>query len=295
MLCMTTGFSGAGANQAETPVSDAIAEATGTVVHHPITRAQVMAYMAQIDSGVFDQSLHPGDTCAYANMSFVVLGRVLGAITGTGFEEWVRDHIFAPLGVPANRVHLYSVTPGDHHEIGYHVSRPVPVPNISHSNPVAGELPPLVYPCYEGNPTAYDAHGSLALSIIDLIRFFSSFNRGSDPPKLMSAQTLHKMWSFPTQWASLPGTNGTNLRGWYVTPAGGRPWYQHNGGTPGTESIAGVRDDGLAFGILMATDTLGNGFGQAQIDWVAQQLDTIRAAGDWPTHDLFAHFGVGPW
>jgi hypothetical protein len=89
-----------------------------------------------------------------------------------------------------------------------------------------------------------------------------------------------------------PGTNGTNLRGWNRIGVDGHGYIAHNGATVGAQSISGVMEDGMAFGVLLATNTNGDGFGGAQLNWVSQELRAIRDAGKWPATDLFKHFGV---
>jgi CubicO group peptidase (beta-lactamase class C family) len=293
LLSMVTGFGGFGANQSD-PEIDALIKATipGATVHHPITKAQSMAYMAQRDADAFDGTVKPGEICAYANMAFVVLGRVLEAVTGVPYLTFVRDSIFGPLGVPAQRIQIGSVKPGENGELLYHTARPMPIDAWAHVNPAPGAPRPLVYPPYEGDGHTFDAHGALAMSIIDITRFCSSFKRGAQGPELLTKDGLKDMWSFKDAWKHLPGTNGTNLRGWNTAEVDGHTYYMHNGGTGGAESISGVMEDGMAFGVLLATNTEGDGFGGAQLDWVSHELHAIRDAGSWPATDLFEHFGV---
>jgi CubicO group peptidase (beta-lactamase class C family) len=291
LLSMVTGLSGAGANQTDQDVEGLIkATNPGATVHHPITPAQSMAYMAQLDADAF--AFQPGEQCVYTNMAFVVLGRVLEAVTGVPYLTFVRDSIFGPLGVPAKRIQIGGVTPGDHGELDYHLARPTPIDAWAHVNPAPGASRPLVYPTYEGNGNTYDAHGALAMSIIDITRFCSSFVRGEQGPKLMTNDGLKAMWGFNPDWKTLPGTDGTNLRGWNEVTIDGHGYISHNGGTAGAESISGVMRDGMAFGVLMATNTDGDGFGGAQLDWVSHELHSIRSAGKWPASDMFGHFGV---
>lgn len=292
LLSMVSGFGPFGANQSDSEI-DALIKATvpGTTVHHPITPAQSMSYMAQRDADVFDGSTKPGEVCAYANMAFVVLGRVLEAVTGESYLKWLRDNVFGPLGVPPQRVQVGSVVPGENNELLYHLARPVPIDAWAHVNPAPGAPRPLVYPPYEGNGHTFEAHGALAMSIIDITRFCSSFVR-PEGPLLMTPEGLAKMWGFKPQWTSLPGTNGTNLRGWNRLPIDGHGYIAHNGGTGGAESMSGVMEDGMAFGVLMATNTNGDGFDGTQLAWVSHELHAIRDAGKWPADDLFGHFGV---
>jgi CubicO group peptidase (beta-lactamase class C family) len=41
----------------------------------------------------------PGSRFAYANYGFVVLGRVVEAVSGQGYEDYLRDHVFGPAGM----------------------------------------------------------------------------------------------------------------------------------------------------------------------------------------------------
>jgi D-alanyl-D-alanine carboxypeptidase len=41
----------------------------------------------------------PGSRYAYANYGFVILGRIVEAVSGQGFEDYLRDHVFGPAGM----------------------------------------------------------------------------------------------------------------------------------------------------------------------------------------------------
>ena len=56
--------------------------------------------------------------------------------------------------------------------------------------------------------------------------------------------------------------------------------------------MPGAMEDGMAFGVLMATNTNGDGFDGTQLAWVSHELHAICDAGKWPADDLFGHFGV---
>jgi CubicO group peptidase (beta-lactamase class C family) len=58
-----------------------------------------------------DVSLHnpPGARFEYANMNYVVIGRVIEAVSGQSWDDYVAEHIFAPLGMRHTATHVSAV------------------------------------------------------------------------------------------------------------------------------------------------------------------------------------------
>src|SRR5829696_9205378 len=61
----------------------------------------------------------PGERASYSNLGYLVLGEVISAITGTGYEEHVRREILSPLGM-ARTGFSYPEPAGDGAATGYH-------------------------------------------------------------------------------------------------------------------------------------------------------------------------------
>jgi CubicO group peptidase (beta-lactamase class C family) len=53
----------------------------------------------------------PGAAYAYSNAAFEVLGDVIAKVSGRSFEDYIRDHIFAPLAMPTSTFLRHEVAP----------------------------------------------------------------------------------------------------------------------------------------------------------------------------------------
>ena len=60
----------------------------------PVSTANLRTYM----NGVA-LSWNPGTTYEYSNYGYMLLGRVIEAVTGLGYEEYAEDSVFESIGV----------------------------------------------------------------------------------------------------------------------------------------------------------------------------------------------------
>ena len=72
------------------------------------TRDQVLAHARFIKPASSFRSKY-----AYNNMMFIVAGQVVQAVSGMGWEDFIRERIFAPLGMTSTRISSTSFEPGD--------------------------------------------------------------------------------------------------------------------------------------------------------------------------------------
>lgn len=64
------------------------------IQRHPSTPRQVIAYFSALPL-----LFTPGTDCKYSNSGFIVLGAILESVTGQGYSQYVKENIFAPLGM----------------------------------------------------------------------------------------------------------------------------------------------------------------------------------------------------
>src|SRR5215207_757196 len=62
----------------------------------------------------------PGERASYSNLGYLVLGEVISAITGTGYEQHVRREILSPLGMDRTGFSYLEESAGDGAATGYH-------------------------------------------------------------------------------------------------------------------------------------------------------------------------------
>jgi N-acyl-D-amino-acid deacylase len=235
----------------------------------------------------------PGARYAYSNLGFLVLGRIIEAVTGQSYEPWIRKNVLAPVG--AARMALGRGLPEFRAkgEVAYHDSRKRSGACLY--PPKTGQQVPR--PDGADNIEAYEAHGGWVASAIDLVRFASSFADAKKSP-LLSASAIKEMWSRPEGAAGLdakgqPKPSYYGL-GWSVRPDGDSNTVtaSHDGLIPGTSSLLARRADGIAVAVLFNTDA--NAKGTVLSGLIGRPLhDAIATIAKWPGTDLYEKFRAG--
>ncbi len=224
-----------------------IAKALGT--EPPVTPAQIVRYMMghPLD---FD----PGHRYAYSNLGYLVLGRIIEAVTGQKYEAYVRRHVLAPLGITAPRLGRALLEHRSEGEVHYYDPKHRMGPALY--PPKRGQQVPIQYGAenFEG----FEAHGGWIASAVDLVKFACAFD---DPAKcpVLDARTIGQMWARP------PGLAGHDADGkptaayygcgWSIRPVGstGKSNTWHTGYIAGSESLLVRRWDGLNWAVLFNT------------------------------------------
>ena len=220
-----------------------------------------------------------------------MLGRVIEAVSGKPYHEFVRQRILAPLGIHDMRLgkNLFrDRAPG---EVKDYDSRRRTGRAIS--GPKIGEKAPLPYgvECIE----TMDANGGWIASAVDLVRFAAAL----DDPKRCPILSEH---SIRTMLAPPPGVVGHGPKGrpkptyyacgWEVRPAVRQPgkytkW--HTGLLAGSSTLLVCRDDGIDWAVLFNCDAGKDG---KEFAGLIDPLLHKPASGikDWPEVDLFPRF-----
>lgn len=159
----------------------------------------------------------PGTYYAYSNFGYCVLGRVIEKITGTTYEDFIRQKILIPCGAVEmklgknlasqkfpNEVHYYGC-PGEE-----------TAPSVIDTN----EIVPWPYGGF--NILAMDSHGEWIASSNDLLRFVMAIHEN----RIISQHTYNIM-------VTPPAVNPTYAKGWGVNSTH-NIW--HMGSLPGTSS-----------------------------------------------------------
>jgi N-acyl-D-amino-acid deacylase len=231
----------------------------------------------------------PGTRAAYSNVGYLVLGRVIEAVTGQRYEPWVTTNVLGPIG--AGRMLLARAIPE---------KRPAAEVRYYDARQRLGEClyPPRVgrrVPLPDGteNIESFEAHGGWVSSAVDLVRFAAAFDYDRKSP-LLSAVTIREMWARP------PGAAGYDNDaqpldvyygcGWQVRPDDdGRANVWHTGLVSGACAILVRRADGMNWAVLFNTDS------DARREIPANLIDgpmhdAVDAVKRWPETDQFESF-----
>jgi CubicO group peptidase (beta-lactamase class C family) len=270
------------------PMSAATAEqvAKALRVSLPITPKQIIRYTMgkPLDAD-------PGTSYAYSNFGYCVLGRIIEAVSGKPYEEFMAQEILAPLGIHGMQLGKNLLADRAVGEVKYYDSRHRTGRAIS--GPKIGAEVPLPYgvECIE----TMDANGGWIASAVDLVRFAAALD---DPKRcpVLSEESLQTMLAPP------PGSVGHEPNGrpktvyygcgWEVRPAVRQPgkvtkW--HTGLLAGSSTLLVCRDDGINWAVLFNSDAGKDGkeFATAIDPLLHQPADEIK---DWPAADLFPRF-----
>jgi N-acyl-D-amino-acid deacylase len=232
----------------------------------------------------------PGARHAYSNVGYLVLGRIIEALSRQSYEAFVRREVLAPLGLSAPRLGKGAIEGRAPGEVHYYDSKKRTGPAVV--GPHVGKTVPL--PDGADNVDGYEAHGGWIASAIDLVRFAAAFD---DPARcrLLKEETVHAMWARPEGLAGHSKT-GKPLTtyygcGWSVHTIGkkGKLNAWHSGLIAGTSSLLVRRNDGLTWAVLFNTDADPDGKHRAdRIDPLLHEAaDRVKS---WPDKDLFARY-----
>lgn len=93
----------------------------------PLRWVHVAAAHADFDDGAAldavlrdhpKRSARPGQRYLYSNIGYWLLGRLIERVSGESFPDYMRAHVFVPLGIPAGAMG-YAVPEPSHHAQGY--------------------------------------------------------------------------------------------------------------------------------------------------------------------------------
>ncbi len=229
----------------------------------------------------------PGHRYAYSNFGYCLLGRVIETLADQSYEDYVRQHVLAPLGITSMRIgrtHLEDRSPGEVRF--YH-------PGTSQSvfqRDLNAEVPSQYGGWYL---EAMDSHGGWLASAVDLARFASAFDDPENCP-ILSAESIRTMHARPPGLAGHE-EDGSEKPVYYSLGwsnrvlGGGRMNYWHTGSLPGTATIMIRRHDGRNFVALL------NSRVSPTASHLGRAIDSLlhKAAAevtDWPTENLFEKF-----
>jgi CubicO group peptidase (beta-lactamase class C family)/imidazolonepropionase-like amidohydrolase/Tol biopolymer transport system component len=140
----------------------------------------------------------------YSNTGYVMLGIIITRVTGRPYDEFLRERIFTPAGMPTIRV----ITEAD------------VVPNRAHGYlPTASGWEHAAWVAPRLNTTA---DGSMLVSIRDLI----AWNAVVSTRRLLRPES----WTLMLSASRLPtGRDYPYALGWFLGEAGGHPMQEHGG------------------------------------------------------------------
>jgi CubicO group peptidase (beta-lactamase class C family) len=176
----------------------------------------------------------PGERWNYSNTGYVVLGILIGKVTGKFWGDFLRERIFEPLGMTTARV----------------ISETDIVPNRAAGyRLVKGVLKNQEWVSPSLNTTA---DGSLYLTVLD----YAKWDAALYTEQLLKRESLESMW---TQAKLADGRPRDYGFGWALYSVRGHRLVEHAGGWQGfSTDIARFVDDGLTVVVLVNMEMLSS-------------------------------------
>ena len=230
---------------------------------NPVSRRSMIKFLLQ--RGL---DFTPGTAYKYSNIGFLVLGEVIEKKTGMTYESYIKQQIFAPLGI-------YDLHLGKNlleHKLereGEYITKPT---FTSLSLYGTGQMVPLEYGGV--SVEAMDAHGGWIATARDLLRLLTAVDGFPSRPDILAPGTLQTM--------SAPSVNNSNYaKGWEVNAQG--HWW-HTGALHGSASIMVRTNSQYTWAILLNSRTQASGFWTA-LDGLGWSC--VNSTTTFPAHDLF--------
>lgn len=230
----------------------------------------------------------PGERYAYSNFGYCLLGRVIEAVSEQSYEDYVRAHVLAPIGIATMKIGATRIDKRSANEVRYY--QPGTGTSVFQDD-LNQEVP---WPYGAWNLEAMDSHGGWIASVTDLAAFASAFDDRDHSP-LLQKETIEQMFQRP------PGPAGHEPDGrekdvfyscgWLNRVVGpGRINHWHTGSLNGTATILIRRHDGRNLIALLNTrvspssDHLGKEIDQLLHQAADEALRELAAASSDTNH-----------
>jgi CubicO group peptidase (beta-lactamase class C family) len=230
---------------------------------NPVTRRAMIKFSIQRNL-----DFTPGTAYNYSNVGYLVLGEVIEKKTGMTYENYVKQNIFAPLGIYDVRLGKNLLADKQERE-GEYVTSPTYTTLSAYGT---GQYVPWEYGGW--SLEAMDAHGGWIATSRDLVRLITAVDGFSTRPDILSAATIQTM-------VTPSANNQYYAKGWAVNPSNN--WW-HTGALDGTASEM-VRTNGqLTWAIILNKRSDDGSFWNALDDlgW-----NCVGSVSSFPTHDFF--------
>lgn len=197
----------------------------------------------------------PGSKYAYSNIGFCLLGRIIEAVSGKDYGEFVQERILTPCGMTQTRLAKTRFKDRADDEAHYYTQTGKKSPAVWLGFDPKGrsrlEIVPQPYGMWDIE--VMDSHGGWTSMAGDLVRFIMALETPEKP--LLTAELRRTMLSPPS--FDPDGTAGYWYGcGWNVRNLtdDGAATYWHNGLLAGTSTLMVHRRDGYIWAVLFNCD-----------------------------------------
>jgi len=170
----------------------------------------------------------PGQTFAYSNFGYCVLGRVIEKVARRSYAAFVRDTTHKPCGIVDMVISGNSLSERRTDEVKYYGP---------------GESPYLM------NVTRMDSHGGWLARPADLVQFLMHVTGFAKPTNILKPATIEVM-------TTVSAANAQYAKGWFIQSG---DWW-HSGSLPGTSTIVVRTHSGFCWAAFVNTRREGSSY-----------------------------------
>jgi CubicO group peptidase (beta-lactamase class C family) len=252
------------------------AQIAGNPSNLPVTQRQIIKYR----SG-WGLDNEPG-TFAYSNYGYMLLGRVIEAVTGLAYADYAQQAVLGPIGITRMRIGHSAASLPLPTESPYQTTLS---PTTTVLNPSGAQVP---WPYGGFNLENMDSHGGWLASAVDLVRFSSIFDGNTSVLNPGSVGA-----TFARQDTPLDGDGYYYGYGWFIRSTNGagvgyNAW--HNGSLPGSWTWLVRCYNGRTWSALFNRRD-DSSDGSANYNAIDSALwNAADAVTQWPTNDLYPQY-----
>jgi CubicO group peptidase (beta-lactamase class C family) len=215
------------------------------------TREEIVARLRYIKPATSFRSKY-----AYDNVLYLVAGQVVAAVSGKSWDDFIKERIFAPLGMTASNTSVKDLRPGGNfvspHQKVEGRLQPVPYMNIDNTAP-AGAINSNVAEMAKWVVTQLD-EGAINSGQSGNRRLFSQ----RQSREMWSAQTPIAVGNPPPPLSALRSNFSAYGLGWSLSDYRGHKVVSHSGGLAGMVSRVRMIPD-MKLGIVVLTNQEASG------------------------------------
>lgn len=197
----------------------------------------------------------PGTKYNYSNIGYMILGEIIEKISGTNYEDYIREHILVPSGVSNMKISHDSPSGRQPNEVQYYTS----------NGPIGFDTSGLIH--------RLGSAGGWIASPIDLVRILTHIDGFDSVPDILKSETVTLM--------STPSPNSDYASGFHIN-SNSKNWW-HSGSLTGTAAWIVRTPSGYTWSILTNTSASGITTGLNNLIWSAVN----NSSTNWTEGDLF--------
>ena len=227
----------------------------------------------------------PGTVYAYSNFGYCVLGAIIQRVSGTTYEQYVRQNVLTPLGIQRAKIADSLLSDKVNGEVTYYDTPGAPL--VANLYDPAGAHVPAPYGGHDFE--AAFAAGGWVTTTIDLLRFINGIEGRRGGP-LLSPATIQEMQ------VKAPAFTGSSFYGlgFNMAPSVNGFIWTKDGGLPGTASYVYRQANGLCWAVVFNSRPSGAVDGDSsdafETDFVSTLKSVITAVQSWPAVDQFTTY-----